>query len=407
MVKKTLLLCVFLLCILALPVQGQTPAPPSGYTTDLTNLADCGLPEFAAQLTSSASIKTFNLTEDCVYGSWSAAAGNALMYITSGEFTINGNGHTITGPNHTYLIYATGANTVLNLNDVIIEEAGQSTGNGARSTIEIISNATLNSRNLILRNNRPRAVITARFSAQLTFRNLQLLNNVQTGSGLFAAMRIYGSTTATITNGIFRGNQNAGTSEAVISSSAVGTTVTLNGCMTFENNVQADGTTAALDAKAYGGATLTDNRTGPCPAIATGFSYWLSVTPQKKPKKTATPWPSATARPLGTTCIDLNQATGIVVHATYGLASGVQCQRLGGGGIGVQAIVDGGFIDAVDIWGYVEQGVEVCFPQAGNLLFLDARMMPRAIAPLASQIVNGMTCGAIETPGSIVLMPPS
>ena len=43
--------------------------------------------------------------------------------------------------------------------------------------------------------------------------------------------------------------------------------------------------------------------------------------------------------------------------------------------------------------------------KAGEILFLDARMMPRAIAPLASQIVNGMTCGAIETPGSIVLMP--
>ncbi len=403
MVKKTLLLCVFLFCILALPVQGQTPAPPSGYTDNPTTLADCGLPEFSSRLTSAASIKTFNMTDDCVYGSWSAAAGNALMYITSGEFTINGNGHTITGPGHTYLIFVTGANAVLNLNDVIIERAGAGTYN----TLSVESSATLNGRNLILRDNLPRTVLTARFSAQLTFRNLQLLNNTQTGSGLFAAMRIYGSSTATITNGIFRGNRNAGTSDAVIASSAVGTTVTLNGCMTFENNVQADGTTAALDAFAYGGATLNDNRTGPCPAIATGFSYWLSVTPQKKPKKTATPWPSATARPLGTTCIDLNQATGIVVHATYGLASGVQCQRLGGGGIGVQAIVDGGFIDAVDIWGYVEQGVEVCFPQAGNLLFLDARMMPRAIAPLAATVVNGMTCGAIETPGSIVLMPPS
>ena len=29
----------------------------------------------------------------------------------------------------------------------------------------------------------------------------------------------------------------------------------------------------------------------------------------------------------------------------------------------------------------------------------------RAVTPLASTIVSGMTCGAIETPGSIVLMP--
>ena len=131
------------------------------------------------------------------------------------------------------------------------------------------------------------------------------------------------------------------------------------------------------------------------------------MTPKPKRKQEKLPTATATPRPLATTCIDLNQATGIAVHATYGLGSGVQCQRLDGGGIGVQAIVDAGFIDAVDVWGYVEQGVEVCFPQAGELLFLDARMMPRAITPLASTIVNGMTCGAVETPGSIVLVPTS
>ena len=105
------------------------------------------------------------------------------------------------------------------------------------------------------------------------------------------------------------------------------------------------------------------------------------------------------------TCVGLGADTGIAVYATYGLGSGVQCQRLDGGGIGIRSIVDAGFIDAVDIWGYVEQGVEVCFPQSGTLLFLDARAIPRAATPLASYIANAMTCGWIESPGSIVLMP--
>ena len=404
MVKKTLLLCTFLFCILAIPVQSQAPAQ----VTDPTTLADCGLPVASSQFTSASNITTFNMTADCAYTAQSAQAGRAILYITSGEFTINGNGHSIIGPSHTHLIYLEGANVILNLNDVTIRES--STWNF--SPLNVYNGATLNGRNLTVqdtRNTGSRSMlwINGTGGTQVNLRNAQFLNNRQTVSSGVTGSAIYAfnGATVTITNGIFRGNRNAGGRTAVITATGSGTSVQLNGCMTFEDNVQADGT-AADDYErrtALGGtATVTDSSTGACPRV---FSYWAALTPQKKSKKTATPRPSATARPLATTCIDLNQATGIVVHATYGLASGVQCQRLGGGGIGVQAIVDGGFIDAVDIWGYVEQGVEVCFPQAGELLFLDARTMPRAVAPLAATVVNGMTCGAVETPGSIVLMP--
>ena len=135
------------------------------------------------------------------------------------------------------------------------------------------------------------------------------------------------------------------------------------------------------------------------------FSLHPNPRPPVQSQTTATPTPTFTASPQPMTCIGLSANTGIVIYATYGLGSGVQCQRLDGGGIGVPAIVNAGFIDAVDIWGYVEQGVEVCFPQSGKLLFLDARTMPRTAAPLASYIVNGMACGWIDSPGSIVLMP--
>ncbi len=409
MVKKTLLLCLlFLFCILALPVQSQaTPAPtvPARLTNPTAaDLADtCGLPATYAQFTSAASTTTFNMTADCAYHSWSAPANTAVLHFSSGEFTIDGNGHSIIGPPHTFAIQVQGSSAVLNLNNVTIRQSG-----GA-PTITVQGGATLRSQNLILRDNSVNPVLwVSNSGTQATLRNVQFLDNRQTARvGIFgSAITVSTGGTASITDGIFRGNRNTAGKTDVVVAAGTGASVQLQGCMTFEDNVQADGITAANDHRGYstGGATgqVTDSSTGSCPR---NFSYWLALTPQKKSKKTATPRPSATARPLATTCIDLRQATGIAVHATYGLASGVQCQRLGGGGIGVQSIVDGGFIDAVDIWGYVEQGVEVCFPQAGELLFLDARTMPRAIAPLAAHTVNGMTCGAVETPGSIVLMP--
>ena len=88
-----------------------------------------------------------------------------------------------------------------------------------------------------------------------------------------------------------------------------------------------------------------------------------------------------------------------------GLTSGVQCQRLDGGGIGVAALADS-YILAVDIFGYVEQGVEVCFPQAGRLFFLDSRFSPRRMSLMTATVVDGMTCASIDTAGSIVLLPP-
>ena len=379
MVKKTSLLCLFLFCILALPVQSQaTPVPTLPLRAqNPTSVSDCGLPTTWAQFTASA---TFTMTDDCVFNSWAVQTNLAFLYFTAGSFTINGNGHTITGPSNGYALYVDNAGTVLNLNNVIIREAGLGV---------VARNGRLNANNVIFRENPSNIVLTAAGAGQIHLNNVQFLNNRGTGVSPYTVQAAGFGSLMRLTNSIFQGNTGF---TAIIDSI---TALQLHGCVLLAgNNAQ------SYSARSTG---ITDSSTGACPAR--GFSYWLSLTPQKKSKKTATPRPSATARPLATTCIDLNQATGIAVRATYGLASGVQCQRLDGGGIGVQAIVDGGFIDAVDIWGYVEQGVEVCFPQAGRLLFLDARMMPRATAALESTVVNGMTCGAIETPGSIVLMP--
>ena len=92
-------------------------------------------------------------------------------------------------------------------------------------------------------------------------------------------------------------------------------------------------------------------------------------------------------------------------EATYGLDSGVHFRQLDGAGIGIQSIIDAGYLAALDVYGYVEQGVEVCFPQIGRVIFLDARTMPRAITPLEANYRDNMTCVSISSPGSLVLLP--
>ena len=92
-------------------------------------------------------------------------------------------------------------------------------------------------------------------------------------------------------------------------------------------------------------------------------------------------------------------------ETTYGLDSGVHFRQLDGAGIGVQSIIDAGPLAALDVYGYVEQGVEVCFPQIGRVIFLDARAMPRAITTLPATVRDGMTCAYLDSPGSLVLLP--
>ena len=392
-VKTFLFFCLSLAGLFAAPLGSQAQ-------TQLTNptaaeFGACGLPTTYASFNSAATVKTFNMTADCTFSNSQMPSYFGFLQFTEGTFIINGNGHSISGPTNGYVILV-GSNGILNLNDVTIRQAGRT------DTVAVIlqNGGRLNGNNVIFRdnNNGVGVVGTRNGVGHIYLNDVQFLSNTkaagsqtQYGTALTASTA---NSVAVITNGIFRGNSGF---PDVIVARASGSSVRLEGCVIFENNVQTGGA-AANNYGSYNGGAVTDN---------SDFSFCLAMTPKPKRKKEKIPTATATARPLATTCIDLNQATGIVVHATYGLGSGVQCQRLDGGGIGVQAIVDAGFIDAVDIWGYVEQGVEVCFPQAGELLFLDARMMPRAIVPLAAQTVNGMTCGAIERPGSIVLVPPS
>ena len=93
------------------------------------------------------------------------------------------------------------------------------------------------------------------------------------------------------------------------------------------------------------------------------------------------------------------------VTATYGLQSGVQCRHVDARGIGNKSVIEAGFIDAVDIWGYVEQGVHICFPQPGSIILLDAATAPRSVVPLEAYSIGETTCVALDRPGTVVLVP--
>ena len=465
--------------MIAVPAQSQTPSRLTNPTT--AELGACGLPTTWAQFDGDATVTTFNMTADCAFSSSNVGSG-AFLYFTAGEFTINGNGHSIIGPSSTWTIYVQNTGTILNLNNVTIR------GNtSASNPVAVTGGARLNARGVTFRDNTTvvlsvtgseahledmqflrntvsinnaaimlgsgaatvtltngiftgnttdngpiifietagslsgsgitfsdnsaRSVIeSSALNTQVTLRNVQFLNNRQTShtEPRGSAVTSREQALVTITNGIFRANQNvAGRTDVIASFGATGSEgrVQLQGCMTFASNVQSDGSTAANDYGAYdnNGAVsltglITDSRTSVCPP---NFQV-----PKKKKEEEARPTPTPTPRPAyGASYVALQTETGMTFEATYGLDSGVHFRQLDGAGIGVQSIIDAGYLAALDVYGYVEQGVEVCFPQIGRIIFLDARTMPRAITPLEATVVNGMTCASISSPGSLVLMP--
>lgn len=116
--------------------------------------------------------------------------------------------------------------------------------------------------------------------------------------------------------------------------------------------------------------------------------------PRSSPRKTATPRPSVD------TCSYLPADIVVRSDSPYN----VQCRRVGPAGVGIADLVAQGVHDAVDIWHIVETSIQVCFRNQGTLKFLDAATSPRAVSDLASQAVDGMTCGTIDRAGTVVLL---
>lgn len=102
---------------------------------------------------------------------------------------------------------------------------------------------------------------------------------------------------------------------------------------------------------------------------------------------------------LARTCLML--PANIVVSGT---GADAECRRLGASGVAVPHLIAQGVIDAVDLWGHITDGTEVCFRQPGRLTFLDAATSPRQEATLSAYQRDGMTCAAIDRPGTVVLL---
>ena len=83
---------------------------------------------------------------------------------------------------------------------------------------------------------------------------------------------------------------------------------------------------------------------------------------------------------------------------------GAQGQQVDAQGVGNQAIIDQGLLDAIDMWGYITPGIEVCFAQHGRMMLLDAAYSPRQPMPLAAYQRDGMTCASIDRAGTVVLL---
>ena len=105
------------------------------------------------------------------------------------------------------------------------------------------------------------------------------------------------------------------------------------------------------------------------------------------------------------TCEILVRETDLEIEAVNGLRSGIECQRVDNAGVGIQWVIDLGVLDAVDVWSYVGGGYEVCFPQSGRIIFLDAATSPRTVrTDISYEFRDGYTCAAMGVAGTLVLV---
>ena len=110
-------------------------------------------------------------------------------------------------------------------------------------------------------------------------------------------------------------------------------------------------------------------------------------------------------RPWIPTAYVMMTNSAIHLAALNGLDSGIHFQRVGAEGIGIQWVLDLGWLDGVDVWGDVGAGYQVCFPQLGRIVFLDAATAPRTVdIEVPYEFVGGFTCTTMTRAGTLVLV---
>ena len=92
----------------------------------------------------------------------------------------------------------------------------------------------------------------------------------------------------------------------------------------------------------------------------------------------------------------------IVVRSS---SSEISCRQIDTGNIDKHPLLASGMLGAVEVLGYVAQGVEVCFRNVGNLVFLDPVTSPPSPLPMPNYDNDlGMTCGQVDRVGTVVLV---
>ena len=329
---------------------------------------------------------TFTLRSNCATTDW--------LFVTEGvTLTIDGEGHAITGdpPQVTIVI---GEGSRVNLNDVALHgirflNLGHIEGELVAfypplTHRAITSLGTVNINKLLME--------------RLDFTNLGAFGMALYTQSPPATNPSPGD--VTIEDAIFKDITN-GASAATLFSWYSGATITLNGCITDENNVP------ALNS-AGGGSTFTDNRDpDPCPDDFIyefpGKRRLTTPTTDGPPRGDSGAGPSdseGAAKPVISTCLTL---PGIQVS---GISQSTQCQRVDAVGIANPGIGAGDYVDAVDVWSWVLPNTQICFEASGGgIKFIDTAIIPRTVHDLEAHSLNGLTCAEINGPGMVVLLP--
>ena len=362
----------------------------NGGSADLPNPAPtagaCGLP-LQGVLQNSAS---YSLTANCQL--------TGPLYIPKGlTVSINGNGYKIKSPSGKRGIHTGGTTTISN--------AVFDGGSDANLVTALKSNLTV-TQSTFRNHKRPLRI----YDATITFDRVLFEENDVGTYNWGSVMQVFRSATVTVRDSILRDNK-GGRGAIFIgfphsSSQNIKPSVTLTGCTNFSGNTPAD----SFINNSGNDGTLTNNASGACTGQIGAVEVSEAVAPSKDSDETSSAG-SQRSRARSSTRLPicsghwLNQNTGIRVWATYGLCSGVQFRRLQAGWVtGNQQVIDAGFMDAVDVYGYAEQGVEVCFPAYGAMVLLDASTSPRTLEPLHSYRDEHWICGAFAKAGTAVLI---
>ena len=416
--------------------QAQTPATPTPLprAANPTATLDCGFPlhgywnqDFYTDNPTLNKPHTWTLTEDCILpkiaddSAWLHYANNGSD-LADATFIIDGAGYTVYGPDDdtTFIFIDNDSKVVLRnitIKDAVYDHDCFQYDNGwwwCSSLINVDKRSELDARDVTISTNSGGALIQIYGGSKAKFKNLTVTDNTFNSTYLAYAGIVSArgaNTEVTIDGAVICKNQ-----ARHLVSAASNATATLKGGW----QVYGKGANTWIDAlknkdpdddvkrntgfsyKAAGGAITQTGSRFFCP----GFSAAMLADDAGKNDDHGKRG-RGSRRVEVFTCQKLVDANpDILVFATYGLRSGVACQQVAGAGIGIQSVLDLGVIDAVDVWAYVSQGVEVCFQHFGRMLFLDADAAPRAPQWIAHTYADGWTCSHISGHGTLVLIAP-